>query len=128
MKILKVKEIKDDKGKLVSYTAIFDNQEITIPLIDGEIGTGNYRTDLAEHIANGGKVSPQFTNAELEDQLLEQSKIDAQAYLDNTDWIDNKYTDVVTISGTMTKTAFKAKYATEIAKRANARKIINGGA
>lgn len=46
-------------------------------------------------------------------------------YLAETDWITAKYNDVVTVSGSMSKADFTAKYAEIYAKRNEARNYIS---
>ena len=66
------------------------------------------------------------TQATLEEYQKAQEKINAQLYLNSTDWVNSKYADVVVMLGTMTKEEFMAKYAEVYTKREIARQVING--
>lgn len=73
--------------------------------------------------AEDAYVAP--TEAEL---LIEANKAklaEAYAYLASTDWVTNKYVDVVTINKTMTDEEFNAKYSEVLVNRASARTFIN---
>lgn len=61
-----------------------------------------------------------------EGQLVAEAKAEAQSYLDNTDWITNKYNDVVTVLGTMSKVDFVAKYKEIYDNRTAARAVVGG--
>ena len=50
---------------------------------------------------------------------------EAKAYLNDTMWINDKYTDVVLINKLMTDEEYKDKYSLEYQKRAEARALIN---
>ena len=67
------------------------------------------------------------TAAEKEKQELEAKITEAKAYLASTDYVTAKYNDEVTVTGSMTKAAFLAKYSDVYAQRAEARAIINMG-
>ena len=58
---------------------------------------------------------------------LEAKIAEAKAYLLATDYVTAKYNDEVTVTGSMTKAAFLAKYSDVYAQRAEARAIINMG-
>ena len=62
-----------------------------------------------------------------EEQILAEKIAEAKAYLLATDYVTAKYNDEVTVAGSMTKTAFLAKYADVYAQRAEARAIVSGG-
>ena len=62
-----------------------------------------------------------------EAKILENKIIEAKAYLLATDYVTAKYNDEVTVTGSMTKAAFLAKYSDVYAQRAEARAIINMG-
>lgn len=64
---------------------------------------------------------------EIAKQELEAKIAEAKAYLQATDYVAVKYNDEVTVTGSMTKTAFLAQYADVYAQRAEARAVINMG-
>lgn len=66
------------------------------------------------------------TQAVLSDYQKAQEKMNAQLYLNSTDWINSKYMDVVVVLSTMTKEEFLAKYSDVYSKRELARQIVNG--
>ena len=94
-----------------------------IPFADGNRDYEKYKQWLAE----GNIPEPEFTEAEITQQELEAKIAEARAYLQATDYVAVKYNDEVTVTGSMTKTAFLAKYADVYAKRAEARAIVSGG-
>ena len=62
-----------------------------------------------------------------DEQILAEKVAEAKAYLLATDYVTAKYNDEVTVTGSMTKAAFLAKYSDVYAQRAEARAIINMG-
>lgn len=61
---------------------------------------------------------------EIEAQILEAKQIEAQSYLDSTDWIKSKYVELVVMKKTMTEEEFNLKYEVELAKMDEARSIL----
>ena len=94
-----------------------------IPFADSNRDYEEYKQWLAE----GNTPELEFTEAELAQQELEAKIAEARAYLQATDYVAAKYNDEVTVTGSMTKSAFLAKYGEVYAKRAEARAIVSGG-
>ena len=59
------------------------------------------------------------------EQLKAEAQAGAQAYLDSTDWVTNKYIDVVVVLQTMTREEYLAKYSDIYTKREEARITVN---
>ena len=83
--------------------------------------------EYKQWLEEGNTPEPEFTEAEITQQELEAKIAEARAYLQATDYVAVKYNDEVTVTGSMTKTAFLAKYADVYAQRAEARAIVSGG-
>lgn len=84
----------------------------------------------SEQLAMGyGKDMTPMTDEEVElhtnpPKTPEQLVAEAQSYLESTDWITNKYNDVVTVLGTMSKVDFVAKYREIYDNRTAARAVV----
>lgn len=59
-----------------------------------------------------------------QEMLLVKVKAEAEAVLNATGWIIEKYTDLVAIQQVMTNEEFNAKYADVLAKRNEARELL----
>ena len=74
-----------------------------------------------------------YSPSELDDAIkaqeakenTEKQISEARAYLDSTDWIKNKFVELVQIKGAMTEADFRSKYAEELAKMDEMRELIN---
>ena len=73
------------------------------------------------------EVEAHINPPKTEEQILAEKVAEAKAYLASTDYVTAKYNDEVTVTGSMTKAAFLAKYSDVYAQRAEARAIINMG-
>ena len=85
-----------------------------------EYGTELDETLIKECIANFKMP----TEAELAEQAKAQAIAEARSYLNSTDWIKNKYVELVVMKKTMTEEEFNAKYEVELAKMDEARAIL----
>ena len=86
------------------------------------IGLEEYKQWLSE----GNTPEPEFTKAELAQQVKDKAIQEALAYLASTDWITSKYNDVVTVLGTMSKADFVVKYKEIYDNRTAARAVVGG--
>jgi len=93
-----------------------------IPFADGNRDYEEYKQWLSE----GNIPEPEFTQAELAQQVKDKAIQEALAYLASTDWITSKYNDVVTVLGTMSKADFVAKYKEIYDNRTAARAVVGG--
>ena len=113
------------------YIAEIDDgkiEESDILTVEGEeyeqlmstIRQGGYEIGLVD-----GKIVP-VPIKKYSEEFYQQQQVnsEAQTYLQKTDWIDNKYVDLVIISGTMTQAQFQEKYSEILTKRQEARDAI----
>ena len=106
---MKVKEIKDTSGRVVSY--VIDNTTCVVPI------DGNREYELIKQwVKDGGIIEPEFTDAELAQQELNKRKQEANQYLADTSWYIERLAD---------PSSGKAVPEDVLAKRAEAREILN---
>jgi len=89
--------------------------------------TVSYSIEAEEYkqwLSEGNTPEPEFTQAELAQQVKDKAIQEALAYLSSTDWITSKYNDVVTVLGTMSKADFVAKYKEIYDNRTAARAVV----
>jgi len=82
--------------------------------------------EYKQWLSEGNTPEPEFTQAELAQQVKDKAIQEALAYLASTDWITSKYNDVVTVLGTMSKADFVAKYKEIYDNRTAARAVVGG--
>jgi hypothetical protein len=109
MEIQKVKDIGE------SYLV---NNFLSVPKSEGN----RHYAMVQEWIAEGNTVEPQFTDEEIAKQKAEQVKAEAKQYLNSTDWIVTKISEIQLAGGDVE--ALKVKYATELAERKVMRELI----
>lgn len=115
---MKVKEIKDTSGRVVSY--IIDNTTYVVP-IEGVV---EYEL-IKQWIAQGNTPEPEFTELEIQTNLLNQQIQKAKTYLSTTSWIWEKYNRNVLALKDITDAEFQTKYQDIILAQEEARLNIN---
>jgi hypothetical protein len=111
-----VKKQVNENNELIGYIA--NNK--SIPICESN---RDYQ-DVLKYIEDGGTVEEAYTDEELANIELAKAKAEAQAYLDSTDYINDKYKEEVELFKTISAENFLDKYSEIYNKRKECREVL----
>jgi hypothetical protein len=112
-----VKKQVNEYNELVGY--IVDGIK-SVPLAESN---RDYQ-EVQKYIEDGNIVEEAYTDEELANIELAKAKAEAQAYLDSTDYINDKYKEEVELFKTISAENFLDKYSEIYNKRKECREVL----